>query len=95
MQQIIYRRGLGEKKRKAAGSYVRRVNRRVAIVGRPEASVGPEGEVLVSCPFDLKSQARKKTAQRAMAEASYDVLDASGVWVVGLLQNTNGHSSHL
>lgn len=94
MQQVIYRRGLGEKKRKAVRSYVRKVNQRIEIAGRPEASVGPEGEVLVSCPFDLGSQARKKTAQRAMAEASYDVLDASGVWVVGLLENTNGLSSH-
>ena len=95
MQQVIYKRSFGEKKRKAVGKYVRKVNQQIELAAKPEATVGPEGQVVVYCSFELGSQTKERAVRRIMAKASQQVLDASGIWIVGIPQNANGNSSRL
>lgn len=79
MQQVIYKRPFGEKKRKAVGDYVRKVNQQMDLAAKPEVTVGPEGQVVVYCSFALGSQTKEKAVRRIMAKASQQVLDTSGV----------------
>lgn len=93
IHQIAYKRSSGESKRKAIGSYVRKVNQEMELAAKPEVTIGPEGQVVVYCSFDFGSQAKERAARRVMAKASREALDASGIWVVGVPQNANGISS--
>lgn len=82
--QIIYQKSFSLKKRRAIGFYVAKVNNKVEFSSKPRATEGPEGQVLVECVFDIHSNSKEKAIQRLMAKTSRQVLDSSGIWIVGI-----------
>ena len=84
MQEIVYQKPFGHRKRSAIAKFVRKVRQEVRLSEKPKATFGPEGQIIVLCPVDTRGSVKENAVRHAMGKATQQVLDSNGIWVIGI-----------